>query len=321
MRLSHSPTQPVLLQTPNATALQVLQPKLGLVCITNSQAVRFKTLTRARFLQMDPTEQGEKLRSLYQENLNRLHAAIDFCVTHQIQLYRLISNLFPFSDTPLGAAILDEMAAMLRQVGDRAQAEQIRCVLHPDQFVVLNSDNPQVIENSITILSAQAHLFDLMGLSQSPWNLMNIHGGKGDRAERLVEVIRSLPTAIRSRLTLENDENTYSAAEILEVCRAAQVPMVFDAHHHLVHEKLANYDDPSVMEMLTAAQTTWPDPSWQLVHISNGREFLHDLRHSDLITVMPESFWNAPWIEVEAKHKEVAISKLREDWLPTQPSC
>lgn len=315
MRLSHSPTQPVLLQTPNATALQVLQPKLGLVCITNSQAVRFKTLTRTRFLQINPSEQGEKLKSLYQENLNRLHAAIDFCVAHQIQLYRVISNLFPFSDTPLGAAILDEMAAMLREVGDRAQSEQIRLVLHPDQFVVLNSDNPQVIENSITILSAQAHLFDLMGLSQSPWNLMNVHGGKGDRAERLVDVIRNLPTAIRSRLTLENDENTYSAAKILEICRAAQVPMVFDAHHHLVHEKLANYDDPSVLEMLAAAQTTWPDPSWQLVHISNGRESLHDLRHSDLITVMPESFRQAPWIEVEAKHKEVAIAKLREDWL------
>lgn len=316
MRLFSGPAQSALLEQSNATALQPFQPKLGLVCITNSQAVRFKTLTRTRFLQMSPTEQEEKLRSLYQENLNRLNTAIDFCVTHQIQLYRLISNLFPFSDTPLGAAILDEMATALRQVGDRANSEQIRLVLHPDQFVVLNSDNPQVIENSITILSAHARLFDLMGLSRSSWNLMNIHGGKGDRAERLVEVIRALPIPIRSRLTLENDENTYSATEILEICQAAQVPMVFDAHHHLVHEKLASYDDPSVREMLAAAQSTWPDPAWQLVHISNGREFLHDLRHSDLITVMPESYWEAPWIEVEAKHKEAAIAKLREDWLP-----
>lgn len=320
MRLSHRPNQPVLLDPANSPSGQVSLPKLGLVCITNSQAVRFKTLTRTRFLQLSSAEQTEKLRSLYQENLQRLHAAIDFCITHQIPLYRLISNLFPFSDTPLGAAILDELAEMLRQVGDRAQAEQIRLVLHPDQFVVLNSDNPQVIANSITILSAQARLFDLMGLPQSPWSLMNIHGGKGDRADRLVEVIRSLPISIRSRLTLENDENTYSARSILEICRAAEVPMVFDAHHHLVHEKLPDYDDPSVAELLAAAQTTWPAPSWQLVHISNGREFLHDLRHSDLITVMPKSFWNAPWIEIEAKHKEEAIIKLRQEWLPSQPS-
>lgn len=131
--MSSSLDQTILLQSPVAIASLALQPALGLVCITNSQAVRFKTLTRTRFLQMSPPEQAEKLRSLYQENLLRLHAAIDFCVTHQIRLYRLISNLFPFSDTPLGAAILDEMAESLRQVGDRAQSEQIRLVLHPDQ--------------------------------------------------------------------------------------------------------------------------------------------------------------------------------------------
>jgi UV DNA damage endonuclease len=158
MRLFHSPDQTVLSAQSDATDLSLLQPKLGLVCITNSQAIRFKTLTRARFLQMSPAEQEEKLRSLYQENLNRLNQAIDFCVAHQIQLYRLISNLFPFSDIPLGAAILGELAGALRQVGDRAQAEQIRLVLHPDQFVVLNSDNPQVIENSITILVTHARL-------------------------------------------------------------------------------------------------------------------------------------------------------------------
>jgi UV DNA damage endonuclease len=315
MRTAQNPAPMIFSEQPDPIVLPSPQPELGLVCITNSPSVRFKTLTRTRFLQMNEAERVGKLRSLYLENLNRLNAAIDFCIDHQISLYRLISNLFPFSDTPLGAAVLKEFTTSLRQAGDRAQTEHLRLVLHPDQFVVLNSDNPQVIENSITVLAAHARLFDLMGLPQSPWNLMNIHGGKGDRAERLVEVICSLPSTIRSRLTLENDEYTYGAAEILAICRAAGVAMVYDAHHHLVHDKLESYDDPQVGEMLAAAQTTWPDPTWQLVHISNGREFLHDLRHSDLISVMPKSFCNAPWIEVEAKHKEAAIAKLRTEWL------
>ncbi|PSR12760.1 UV DNA damage repair endonuclease UvsE [filamentous cyanobacterium CCP3] len=290
-------------------------PRLGLVCITTSPEVRFKTMTRKRLLQLDEAAQAEGLRSLYGENLTRLNRAITFCQEHQIRLYRLISNAFPFSDTPLGDRMLTEFSDALRQVGDRAQAAAIRLVLHPDQFVVLSSDNPTVIENSITILSAQARWFDLMGLPQSPWAAMNIHGGKGDRAERLIQVIGNLPTTVRARLTLENDEHTYSAAALLDICRAARVPLVFDAHHHLVHERLDSYDHPSVGQMLAAARTTWPEPTWQLVHISNGRETLHDPRHSDLIATMPASYRQAPWIEVEAKQKEVAIAHLRQTWL------
>ncbi|GAB4381716.1 MAG: UV DNA damage repair endonuclease UvsE [Elainellaceae cyanobacterium] len=288
-------------------------PKLGLVCITTSPAVRYKTLTRKRLLEMNEPKQTEALEILYAENLKRLNLAIDFCHVNQIQLYRLISNLFPFSDTPLGTNILEALAVPLRQFGDRAQASGIRLVMHPDQFVVLNSDNPSVIENSITILTAQARWLDLMGLPQSGWSAMNVHGGKGDRAERLVQTIRSLPFSIRSRLTLENDEHTYSAAEILDICHAAQVPMVFDAHHHLIHERLESYEDPSVAQILAEARSTWQRPDWQLVHISNGRETLHDPRHSDLIWTMPTAFWNAPWIEVEAKHKEQAIAKLQQE--------
>jgi UV DNA damage endonuclease len=44
-------------------------------------------------------------------------------------------------------------------------------------------------------------------------------------------------------------------------------------------------------------------------------EFFADPRHSDLITAMPNSYYDAPWIEVEAKFKELAIDKLRAEWL------
>jgi len=53
-------------------------------------------------------------------------------------------------------------------------------------------------------------------------------------------------------LTLENDEYTYGVAEILEICWEAGVTMVYDAHHHLVHDKLESYDDPKVRSTLKA---------------------------------------------------------------------
>lgn len=291
------------------------QPQLGLVCITASDKVRYRALTRKRLLQFNDAEQQQMLRQLYSDNLQRLNAALDFCVANKIKLYRITSALLPFADTTVGEVVMDEFSQEMRRIGDRATELGIRVVVHPDQFVVLSSDTPSVIENSIKILQMHATILDKLSLPRTPWAVIEIHGGKSDRAERLIQVINQLPEAIRSRLALENDEYAYSAEEILAVCRAAGIPMVFDAHHHVIHEHLDTYEDPSVHQMLAAARTTWPVPEWQLVHISNGREEFGDPHHSDLIETMPSSYYGAPWIEVEAKLKERAIEKLRSEWL------
>jgi UV DNA damage endonuclease len=296
-------------------------PHLGLVCITTSDAVRYRALTRKRLLQLDADAQRETLRRLYTDNLTRLDSAIDFCLARGLRLYRMTSGLFPFADADEGAPVLAELRERVAAVGRRALSLGIRLVLHPDQFVVLSSDSPEVIANSIKILESHARVMDMLEQPRSPWALMEIHGGKSGRARRLVEVIRELPEGVRSRLALENDEYAYSASEILEVCRAAGVPMVFDAHHHVVRERLDSYEHPSVAEMLAEARTTWAVPAWQLVHISNGRESFADRHHSDLIDEMPTAYARAPWIEVEAKLKEQAIEKLQTEWLPSRETA
>jgi len=290
-------------------------PRLGLVCITHSEEVRYKTVTRKRLLQLDPAARKRMLRDLYAANLARLNRALDFCAGRGLGLYRMTSALFPFADDEAGSDVLEEFSEGLKRTGARAAGLKIRLVLHPDQFVVLSSDSPQTVANSVKILESHARVLDMLGLPRSPWALVEIHGGKGGRADRLVEQVGLLPEGVRSRLAFENDEYIYSAAEILEVCRRAGVPMVFDAHHHVVHERLDSYDHPSVAEMVEAARTTWPDPGWQLVHISNGRASFCDRHHSDLVESMPAAYRRVPWIEVEAKHKELAIERLAAEWL------
>jgi UV DNA damage endonuclease len=290
-------------------------PRLGLVCITHSDEVRYRALTRKRLLQLDSAAQAETLRALYADNLARLNCALDFCQARGLRLYRMTSGLFPFADDPAGADILGEFSEEVARTGRRAAELGIRLVLHPDQFVVLNSDSPQTIANSVKILQTHARVMDMLEQPRTPWALMEIHGGKGGRLERLVEEVGRLPEGVRTRIAFENDEYIYSAEEILEVCRRAGVPMVFDAHHHVVHERLDSYEHPSVAEMVAAARETWPVPEWQLVHISNGREAFADRHHSDLIDVMPSAYLRVPWIEVEAKHKELAIDKLAAEWL------
>ena len=291
-----------------------MSSNLGLVCITSNDQVRYRTITRTRLRSLPSEQQTTSLRELYADNARRLSAAIDFCAKRGIRLYRLTSDLFPQSEDEPGFSLVADLADELANIGRRASERGIRIVMHPDQFVVLSSESAAVVENSINVLRRHARLLDLLAQPRTPWAALEIHGGKGGRATELVAEIARLPEEVRTRIALENDEYAYSAAEILDVCRRAGVPMVFDAHHHVVHEGLQSYDDPSMAEMTLLARETWPDPAWQLVHISNGRESFADARHADYVDVMPPAFRSVPWIEVEAKMKERAIARLRRRW-------
>lgn len=289
-------------------------PHLGLVCITVSKDIRYRTVTRTRLHAQSPEGQSKTLEDIYRDNLQTLDGALRYCEHAGISLYRMPSSIFPFADTPAGLAILQTLATSLARTGKRALEAGIRLVMHPDQFVVLSSDSPHVVANSITILQMHADIMDLLAQPRSPWALLEIHGGKANRADALVGSIAGLPDAIRCRLGLENDEYAYSAAEIHAICVRSGVPMVFDAHHHVVHEDLPSYDHASVQEMFLKARETWAEPAHQLVHISNGKSGFNDRQHSDLIDTMPDCYAGAPWIEIEAKSKEEAIDGLRP-WL------
>ena len=280
--------------------------------------MRYRTVTRTRYLSFSEPERYALLDELFRHNLDVLFKALKFCFEHAIRLYRLNTNLFPLSDWEdgIGRAVLDTLAANMAAFGPRADALHIRVLVHPEQYVVLNSLRPEVIANSVRVLENQALIFDRLGLPRTTWAAVNIHGGKGGRSDELVKTILALPEPVRSRLTLENDEHAYSAAAILDVCERARVPMVFDAHHHVVSEGLASFEDDSVERYTRLARATWQPPEWQVVHLSNGRNGVGDSKHSDFIADVPSAFREVAWIEVEAKAKEEAIFGLR-DWART----
>jgi UV DNA damage endonuclease len=296
-----------------------MPPQLGLVCQTNSKEIRYRTITRKRLLEASGERQCALLDDIFRDNIQTFDAALRYCQREGIALYRIPSGIFPFADDDIGRDLLQTFSEALAQSGARARALGIRLVMHPDQFVVLSSDSASVVANSVKILQMHADIMDLLQQPRSPWALLEVHGGKSDRSDQLVDAIAALPDAIRCRLGLENDEYAYSAEQIWDICKRSGVPMVFDAHHHIVHEKLASYDDPSVGAMLLKARETWSDPAHQLVHISNGRTAFNDRQHSDLIDAMPSSYRQAPWIEIEAKFKEDAIRQLHT-WRQSCPA-
>ena len=295
-------------------------PHYGLVCITRGPELRYRTVTRKTYLGLGEAGRA-RLKDIYQHNLNVLFKAVRYCAARGIQLYRMSAKLFPLAtwEDRIGAEVLRELEPEMASFGQHAYRHDVRVLVHPDQFVVLNSERPEVVEASIRELEHHAYVFDQLNLPRSHWAAMNIHGGKGGRADELVKAVRALPGSIKRRLTLENDEHIYSAAEILRVCQRADVPMVFDAHHHVVKEGLPDLHHKSVSEFTELARETWSPKEWQVVHLSNGKDSPQDRRHSDLIETVPETYSKVGWVEVEAKGKEEAVAELRKAEQLTQP--
>lgn len=293
-------------------------PHWGLVCLTNGPEIRFRTTTRSRHLALSPAEREAKLTEIYAANVERLQGAAAYCGAHGIGLYRMSSALFPMLDLwhdgerdAAAKAAFETVKPALRAAVKAFENANVRVTMHPDQFVVLNSDSPEVRLASLRTMCMHAMVLDEMGLPQSPYSMLLLHGGKKGRRDALLKVIETLPHNVRSRLALENDERAYGAAEILEICRASGVPFVFDAHHHVVHAGLSGFADESVTFFTEQAATTWAPPEWQVVHLSNGIDGPNDRRHSWLAPEVPEAFLRVPWVEVEAKGKEEAVFDLQ----------
>jgi len=67
-----------------------------------------------------------------------------------------------------------------------AKQHELRTSFHPDQFVVLNSQRPAVVEASLRELEYQAEVAEWIGA-----DVVNIHGG-GDKPRALAERFRHI---------------------------------------------------------------------------------------------------------------------------------
>ena len=63
-----------------------MPPQLGLVCITQSTEVRYKTVTRKRLLALAPHDQRALLDNLYRANIAAFGAALRYCEREGISL-------------------------------------------------------------------------------------------------------------------------------------------------------------------------------------------------------------------------------------------
>jgi UV DNA damage endonuclease len=285
---------------------------LGLCCLDAEGTIKYNTITKKRYDSLSYNDKEKSLERIYSNNIETFKAAIQYCKNSSIGMYRVTSNLFPMLGVDeIGVSLFHEFKDELETVGKLAKKYKVRITVHPDQFNVLSSDTVETVNNSIQNLHYHALTFDYMKLSQTRYNLINIHGGKGNRIQQLIKVVNNLPTNIKNRLTFENDENSYSVEHLIQVYEATGVPVLFDFHHHLCMNKLSNYSNGYMEVAYEKAVNTWEDSSLVTTHISNGTTGLHDRRHSDYINLFPDFLNEVPYVEVEARSKNLALKQLQ----------
>jgi UV DNA damage endonuclease len=293
---------------------------LGYACINMTLGEQTPRITTNRsMVKKTFNERGiEYASELALENVRDLFEILKWNVKNGIKLFRISSDVFPWGseynleDLPN----YNKIANILKGCGTYAKENGLRINSHPGPFNVLVSPNPKVVENTFKDLELHGKVFDLMGLSHTPYNNINIHcngvyGDKISAMDRFCENFNKLSDSVKKRLTIENDDKAsmYSVKDLMYIHHKIGIPIVFDYHHHQFCT-----GDLTEQQALILAVSTWNKSGVKPeVHYSESKA-LHESdtkikpqAHSDYITNLPDTYNIDVDVMVEAKAKELAI--------------
>lgn len=247
-----------------------------------------KTITRTRFDALGDSHLAlNHIRSLVEANAQNTLRLLRYCGSRDIHLYRLTSKLIPLATLLLQTHELQDLVSnramqLFTECGETVKEQHIRISAHPDHFTVLSSTNPEVVKSSVQNLRYHHEILELMGLSDSCYQLVlhvgSAAGGKTVAMERFAANFTKLPTRLQQRLILENDDKTFTAAETLSLCQKLHIPMVLDVHHMICN------GTPDDTRLLPEILQTWDTGTFPpKFHFSSPRSPQMPRAHADYI--------------------------------------
>lgn len=224
--------------------------KIGYPCINltlknpYSSTFRLKSFSEKRF--------NETVKN----NLNHLSKILKFNLNNNILFFRLSSGIIPFASHPICNIDWDYIfKTELNEIGEFIKKNNMRISMHPDQFVILNSKNEKIIENSVRELQYHSKVLESMNLTHNAKIQIHIGGVYEDKRtskERFIKTFMKLEENLKKRIIIENDDRSYALKDCLDISYETGIPIVFDTLHH---ECLNNNE--TVQEALTSATNTW----------------------------------------------------------------
>jgi UV DNA damage endonuclease len=267
-----------------------------------------------RTLRLGNLADATKVRGLVRENVAGLLQILRWNAEHGVKLFRIGQSLVPFASHPAFPYDWeDEHGDELRDAAALARSLGIRLSVHPGQYIQPSSLRPEVVERSIAELRSSARLLSLLGDGDAVLvlHLGGAKEGKKAAARRFVEALRPEEEVLRY-LALENDERTWTVADVAEVATTLGVPAITDTlHHHL---------NPGGLALKEALDLSLP--TWELrgarpkVHLSSQDPAKQAGAHA--YSVVPGDWYalrdaldpREADVMVEAKGKEHALAPL-----------
>ena len=295
--------------------------KLGLCCINTELRKKnifcSRTCIRKNFT-------VKKAKELAISNINDIVKLLDYNKKHNIDCFRLSSNIFPhITDSETEHYTIDFAKENLKYVGNIANSYKHRIVMHPGQYNQIASPSMNVFNKTVEDLSHHADILDTMNINDD--GVIIVHGGgtyndKENTKRRWIERFDDLPKKVKNRLTIENCERQYSTRDCLDIAEECKIPVTFDFHHYNCWNVIYSNKQEKIKELLPEVIETWNDKR-VLMHLSEqgpGRIG----NHSDYINIIPNELLDIlklyPDInidlEIEAKKKEQAIFRLYKNY-------
>lgn len=302
-------------------SINIRNIRLGLCCIFKEQPIKFRQTTAKILRTLSRGDQLVRLSDICLHNLNSLKESIDFVIANNIGAFRILSPLLPrYTHPEVGYSLedlpeRDEIFALFHEVQQTTASYGIRLSFHPDQFNVLASPKPQVIANTFRELEYHGMLAEMLGVDVVNLHVGGAYGDKSAALSRLKKNVKLLPQTVLKRLTFENDDVSYTPADLLPVCEELGIPMVYDVHHHRC---LA--DGLSEERVTTRVIELWEkrglEPYFHISSPKNGWQNGSSKPHADYID--PNDFpecWKGlcATVDVEAKAKELAVLRLQKE--------
>ncbi len=289
--------------------------RLGLCCKFQQETIRFYTATARYTGALSSLERSNKISQLCLRNALSLVEAIEYCGKNNIGSFRINSQILPLKTHPDLKYSVDSLAdakeiqKAFAVCKKRAQELNVRLTFHPDQFILLSSPDLMITKKSIEELDYQAQVSQWVGADVINIHAGGVYGDKRSALDRVARALDRLNQRIRMRLTFENDDCSYTPADLLPFCKKHAVAFVYDVHHHRCLP-----DNLSVEAVTAQALKTWDREP--LFHISSPKETKANSNprwHHDYINIkdFPDCWRNLNiTVEVEAKAKELAVKKL-----------
>ena len=198
--------------------------------------------TTIKWLRENQSLSQEKVYELIIHNLDATERLVDYVSSLPIQqrMLRLGSDMLPaYTEPTFGHLsktnyITTIIADRLNTIGEKARANDVRLSMHPGQFCVLASDNPDIVERSIEEFEYHVDMAKYMGYAKTFQDFkINVHISGRQGPEGIKAVLPRLSQEAKNCITIENEENTWGLDSCLELEK--HVALVLDIHHHWCH--------------------------------------------------------------------------------------